>query len=522
MRPALVLALGAILLSTGCAPAGDSSRTAGRSAFDACADRDSAPALAGSRCARLKVPLRHTRADTDRGIGSSAGTGGGGNAAPHAAAPDSIEIFVRLFPADGERRGTVWMLAGGPQSGAMFYGLVDRLREAFPGFDLVVPDHRGTGRSTRICPEEEDVSSPGGSDLVGREFASCYEQMRSRPEYVRAFSLTNNARDVALLVERLGASGRRLLFGTSYGTRVALRILGATDAEFDGLILDSLVPLPTDSTWGVTRRAEVADAVGHALLARCDNDARCRRRLGGDALGRYKELLRRVEEGEVALPGSVPGGDLEVFLGRLLDFPASRRWIPSVIETLATGDSSTAMAAVDSARAAFRDAVDPVRGYPAAGLSIPFANTVLNSEVNLRPELSAEQLDRETRGLEFSHPLPRQLLAGRRAELPLYDPDPRRGSAPDRIPPTLVLQGTLDAKTHYQGARRHAEALHGAGRIELVSVRDAPHYLLMNAPGCFVRHVRPFAVEGTLSSGWCEDPRSRLDFSPGDPGAGGI
>ena len=86
-------------------------------------------------------------------------------------------MFLRKFPAPrpAASRGTVWLVAGGPgESGASLYPMLPTLRRAFPGFDLVIPDHRGTGYSTRLCPQEEAVDSPGGMALAGAEWATFF------------------------------------------------------------------------------------------------------------------------------------------------------------------------------------------------------------------------------------------------------------------------------------------------------------------------------------------------------------
>lgn len=473
-RRAVFLTAAALLVVT-CRPSPPASEdSAGASTLDACPDADSAPALAGTRCATLAVPLRYGEAQRDR-----------------SASGDSVEIFVRKFPAEGEARGTVWLVAGGPQSGAMFYPFMETVREAFPGLDVLVPDHRGTGLSTRICPEEEAVDSPGGASLVGREWASCYRYMRSRPERVRAFSVTHNARDVGELMERIGGDGPRYLFGTSYGTLVALRFLQAEMAELDGVVLGSAMPLVSDSTWAETRKARVTDAAGHRLLARCDADAGCRKLLGGDALERYRSVLDAVEDRELALPEALPGGDLKAFMGRLLNFPDAREWIPGLVASLSEGDTTALAAAVRALQER-----GPVVDFPAASLSVPMANTVFASERVLRSDLDAGRLERAFADLEFVDRLPYQLAAGVEADLPTYEPDGHHGTLPDTVPPTLALHGTLDKRTPFGGARTLASALDEVGPVGLVGVRDAPHYLVAYAPECFTRHVRAFVTGG--------------------------
>lgn len=115
----------------------------------ACADADSSPALKGSLCVTPHVPLRH-----------------------ESPADGSLKLFVRWFPAETvERRGEVWLLAGGPgESGASLYPVVATFRRAFPGYDLVIPDHRGVGRSERICPVQEAADSADGVALAGDEW----------------------------------------------------------------------------------------------------------------------------------------------------------------------------------------------------------------------------------------------------------------------------------------------------------------------------------------------------------------
>jgi hypothetical protein len=138
----VLLAVGGLCVSASAqphsAPITTSSGTA-RLGFIPCADADAKPALAGSLCARTTAPLD-----------AQAPSGG------------RIELFVRLFPATTHAVGQLWLVAGGPgESGASFYPLLARLRAAAPGYDLVIPDHRGTGFSTRLCPAEEAPASPG-------------------------------------------------------------------------------------------------------------------------------------------------------------------------------------------------------------------------------------------------------------------------------------------------------------------------------------------------------------------------
>ena len=80
-----------------------------------------------------------------------------------AAAPNgpTIDVFVKRYrPAGGKSLRALWMLQGGPGgSGYPFEGISESIATKFPDVDFYIPDHRGTGRSTRLgCPTQEAES----------------------------------------------------------------------------------------------------------------------------------------------------------------------------------------------------------------------------------------------------------------------------------------------------------------------------------------------------------------------------
>lgn len=173
--------------------------------FTACADPAPQTPLAGSECLVTQVPLRHAAAD--------AGT---------------IELFVRRAPVPDhtKRRGEVWLIAGGPgEAGASLSPLIRTYQRAFPGYDLIIPDHRGTGRSTRLCPEQEAPQSADGVGLAGAEWGPCIGGSYANLQRTQAFSITEAAQDLAVLIRQQRRQGEVLLYGVSYGTQLALRAL---------------------------------------------------------------------------------------------------------------------------------------------------------------------------------------------------------------------------------------------------------------------------------------------------------
>ncbi|WP_339873428.1 alpha/beta fold hydrolase [uncultured Brevundimonas sp.] len=426
--------------------------------FVPCADADSHPALAGSLCALTRAPLSYTAADAGE-----------------------VELFVRQFPAEGRRLGQVWLIAGGPgESGAGFYALIDRFHSSFPGHDLMVPDHRGTGRSSRICPEDEAEASPGGRDLAGAEWGTCFGLLESRAAWPQAFTITNAAHDLSGLMAQHDGGGKTFLYGVSYGTQLVLRtMVVAPPARLDGIVLDSLVPPEGDDQWDLSRRSQVVDAVGLQMLARCDADATCRARLGGSA-----EAAMRAVVDDPALAALFPGEQPKLFFGSLLDSPDARALIPTVIVGVRAGDTGPLEAAqgrIEAQAAAF--------AAVGATSSIPLVAVISASENNARPDLTRATVAAEASDLLFTSSLPGQLVGGAGYA---YPRDAAYGTSPSRLPPVLILQGDLDPKTPLAGARAHADRFRSAGPVRLVTVEDAPHFILLTAPDCAVREMRAF------------------------------
>jgi pimeloyl-ACP methyl ester carboxylesterase len=435
--------------------------------FSPCADADSQPALKGSVCAVEPVP------------GDPSGLSG--------AAGGSVSLFVRKFPALGASRGRVWLIAGGPgESGASFYGLVPKLRQTFPGFDLVMPDHRGTGFSTRMCPDEEAPGSPGGGALAGAEWGTCFGRLNADPASARRFSVTNAAHDLKLLLERAPRKGKTYVYGVSYGTQLVLRTVALGAAHIDGLILDSLVPLQDDAKADLSRRSLVANAVGLQILATCDASRRCSARMGETVEAIYQRVLARAEKDPQVL-ASVPGGNVKRVFGSLLDVPGAAWQIPYLIKELDEGKADhmkTVLAGVDRQMAT-------LGSFPQSPPSMPLVIVISGSENNLQPGRTMDEVRKEEAGLLFSSSLPGHLVG---AAVPLYARDAWFARLPERLPPTLVIHGDHDGKTPYDAAQRHIAALRKAGPVQLHTAEGGGHFVLWSDAGCAHAEVTRFVL----------------------------
>jgi len=427
----------------------------------ACED-DASPPLRGSHCATVDVPLRHSEPSGEH-----------------------LSLFVRRIPAGSDlpKRGEVWLISGGPgESGASLYPLIQTYQRAFPGFDLVIPDHRGTGRSSRICPVQESPESPGGTGLADAEWGPCIGTMYADLQRTSAFSITEAAQDLGVLMPSADRRGQVLLYGVSYGTQLALRALQVTDLGIDGLVLDGLVPPETTETWDLSRRTALVDQVG-------------RQSMDEASLQQYQALLAVKE---AAWQKNVPSGDLRRFFAALLSFPALRDRMPDIVQDLSEGDSRSLVTTVKDWHAALGALGQGGNNQPA----LPLVMLIAASENNARPELSLDTVNEEAKDALFVSPIPSLLVSG---SVPRYPRDAWFGKTPDTLQRTLILQGTLDPNTAYAGAKEHAVLLGRSGPVTFHTVDRGAHLLPLVAPHCFVAAVGSF-IAGEAVSEHCAEP----------------
>lgn len=418
-------------------------------AFGPCADADDAPELSGSLCAVISAPLDYS--------GEIEGT---------------VDLFVRQFPAAGVSRGQVWMVAGGPgESGAGFYPFLDTLRLAFPDMDLIAPDHRGTGYSSKLCPDQEGSDSENGIALSGSEWEPCIGALYQNTGRAHAFTITNAARDLSGLIAAYRSRGEAYVYAVSYGTQLVLRMMQVAAPRIDGLMLDGLVPPETAPQWDLSRRTAVVDRVGRELLTT-------------DQAVAYERLLAAVPD-QPAWLATVPGGDLKRFMGALLNFPDLRAHVSGIIEELTHGETTILRSTASNLEAAMAG----MSQFPQSPPSLPLVMLISGSENNERRDLTAETVAEEAAAALFTSPLPGFLAAN---PMPLYERDAAFGQPPPRLPRTLVMHGTHDPNTPYEGATAHVEMFRQAGDVHLTTVEGGAHLLAFVAPDCFIRSTRAF------------------------------
>jgi pimeloyl-ACP methyl ester carboxylesterase len=169
----------------------------------------------GFECASVPVPLERS--------GAVSGT---------------LSLSVeRKRAGDAPSRDAVVALAGGPGQAALPLSefIAQAIAPALSSRDLLVFDQRGTGASDPLsCPALEIFSTQSASQL----FEDCASEIGPARG---AFTTEESVQDIEALREA-GGYEKLVLYGTSYGTKVALDYAEAYPEHVEALVLDSVVP----------------------------------------------------------------------------------------------------------------------------------------------------------------------------------------------------------------------------------------------------------------------------------------
>jgi pimeloyl-ACP methyl ester carboxylesterase len=480
------LALPALLLSLACTAPVDTSDTSDTSDTDTgqallpdplewqpCLDVIGKEAKPGEECALMAVPLRR---DVEGSV--------------------EIEVVVRRVLAQGESRGQVWFLGGGPGLSTRAYTTqVGQLADIAPDLDVYSMGHRGTLASTQLwCSQStaeacaEGLQSDWGDDAVG-------------------FNSVEAALDVIQVIERQGPpQGEVLLHGLSYGGWWANRILQQAPGLVTGVVWDS----SSDATPNQDTNVWMArgDLAMQRMLDDCATDPNCRAHLGDDPYG-----------ATLAIYDDACGVDRETVQNALywaMVYPDLRAMVPGVIARLGRcedGDRQAYDALVD----ATGDYFDSVRNAPRDWTQVLF-NLIRASEMEMGASTEDEVQWVIDNTVGFAGPTARNDRVY--FELfNLYDID---SDWAQEMPPFLCLNGDYDYRTPYTTCQGLGERFPGA-EYQVVELHNASHSMLntgRQAPEivtCASDLMAQFySAPGVAVDTACVDALPPMDFSDDD------
>ncbi len=404
---------------------------------------------------------------------------------PSGATPGTITLAMRRHRAPvGEPREAVIALAGGPGQAAIPFSeqFAHLLGPIAATRDLIVFDQRGIGLSHPLSCHRFELEADGPA---GRQLAECAAQIGpTRGDYT-----TNQTVADIEAIRQAGGYEKLVLYGTSYGTKVAERYAQTYPDHVSALVLDSVVPPNGPEPLNLPTFAAIPRVLGelcaHGACAHITRHpvgdvAKLVRRIGGGAIsGRWIDAEGRSHTLRVSaneLLTVLIAGDLE---------PVLRAEFPAAVRSAASGDGAPFARLL---RDAFERGGGAEEESPSESFDAPLYFTT-SCEEELFPWRRASSPSRrlsEARavivGLPANRfaPFLRSNVLGisdipECASWPYTSPAPGSVQAPLPSVPTLILSGAEDLRTPTANAREVAARIPGS---HLLVVAEVGHSVL--------------------------------------------
>jgi len=438
------------------------------------------------------------------------------------AAPDGpgLGVTVRRYRQPGAKIA-VWLLQGGPGiNGSAMASIGLKLRDEGLNADLFVPDHRGTGASTRLsCSVEKGKRASPYVGMTATDWAACISELESTwGAGLAGFSTHEAAADIGALIAATSGDYEAIrIVGVSYGTYLAHRYLTMFPQQPDAVVLDSLcISAGCDfATWDRDH-----DAIARDVLKRCAQDAFCRKKLGPDPVGTVTKLAAKMQTGHCKAAQSF-GLDAAMTRRLFAAFLADSELVallPLVAYKLDRCSKADvqALKPLEYILSQFPpDDLDPIFSNPQDAIAL-HRNIVL-SELLRGPLLDPAEARAGLKGLIASPALTPGIyrLA---AQWPRYDVDPRADLRATTSARMLLLQGDLDPRTTAADAVAFRPLIGGAGGPGLIVFPDVGHSVMtraltkLNRSCALAAAARWLSDPGEELPGTCLDDLDRIDF----------
>lgn len=386
--------------------------------------------------------------------------------------------YVR-FPANGEAPGSpIVYLAGGPGGS----GIATAKWRRFPLFmamrefgDVIALDQRGTGESNDLpncrSPIEIDPAKP----MPDQDYIAAYQEAlrwcvadwQSNAIDLAGYTTSQSVRDLDALRLQLGAEALTL-WGTSYGSHLALAAIKQLEGRIDRAVLSSVEGLNQ-----TIKRPARTDAYFARLQETIDADPELRSRFP-DIIALLRRVHTKLQDEPISVALELRDGQkasvsiqprmLRQYSSGMISDPQNALRILSVYEALDRGDTGPAIALMSR--------------WHRADNAISFR--LMSTMMDVASGITADRRSMIEKEAETA--LLRTYL---NFTLNLLDvvPEVDLGDAFRQRPvsdtPILVLSGTLDGRTYIES---QIEATSGFSNRHAVKVANAGHNLFMASP----------------------------------------
>jgi pimeloyl-ACP methyl ester carboxylesterase len=409
---------------------------------------------------------------------------------PSGASAGTITLAIRRHRAAvGEEKSAVIALAGGPGQAALPFAeqFTSELGPIVATRDLIVFDQRGIGLSHPLSCHRFESTSP--SSAFGPGIAECAAQMGPMRSF---FTTADSVADIEA-IRVAGGYEKLVLYGTSYGTKLAEEYAQDYPSHVEALVLDSVVPPngpdPLNRATFASIPRILTQLCAHRACAHITRNptadlANLVRRLGnGVKHGRWIDghgHSHRIAISSEALLEALLAGDLE---------PTLRSEVPAAVRAAAHGDMA-ALARLLERGGSNSEEDEPESPDESFNTPLYYATTC---EESLFPWSRAaapkQRLAEATAAIDALGPRAFAPFTESSAlELsdmpacafwPFTTPAPLTRDAPFPSVPTLILSGTEDLRTPTANAREVAAEIPGS---KLLVVPNVGHSVLGDDP----------------------------------------
>ncbi len=421
---------------------------------------------------------------------------------PSGAMDGTIALAMRRHRAPlGEAKDAVIALAGGPGQSAIpflsdFGQILGKLADTR---DTIAFDQRGTGLSHPLsCPAFEHLTGGGSPGAV----AICAGQIGPTRSL---YTTTQTVADIEA-IRVAGGYEKLVLYGTSYGTKVAERYAQTYPSHVEALVLDSVVPPAGPEPFDLTTFA----AVGRVLRQLC-GDRACAH-ITSSPVGDLARLVRRIGGGRIAgraIGDRGKGYPVEIssngLIGTLIEGdldPLLRSEFPAAVRSAVRGDTAALARLLSRA-----DAGEASEEGLSEGFDSPLYFATVCNETDFPWNRGASPKRRMREAVAALKKQPAKAFAPFTAAnaLDLSDvpacaqwpytggsPEAGAGTMPDV--PTLILSGADDLRTPTANARQVAAQIPDA---QLLVVPNTGHSVLGSDPTSCSERALQALFEGT-------------------------
>jgi pimeloyl-ACP methyl ester carboxylesterase len=451
--------LAGVIVTVGVCIAASAAQAQAQIAFAPCGDSND------FACGHLTVPLDPS--------GHTAGT---------------LTLAIRRHRAPvGEAKTAIIALAGGPGQAAIPFAeqFAQLLGPIASTRDLIVFDQRGIGLSHPLSCHRFEINS---SASPGRAIAECAAQIGP----TRSFYATADSVADIEAIRVAGGYEKLVLYGTSYGTKVAEEYAQAYPTHVEALVLDSVVPPngpdPLDqATFAAVPRILRQLCTAHACAQITPNPV-------ADLTRLVRRMTRGVLRGRV-IDGRGIAHTLQITSDDLLAIliagdlePTLRSEVPAAIRSAADGD--TASLARLQARAEGGEESEAESPSESFDNPLYFATSCEDEQFpwsrSANPQERLAQAKAAIAALRASAIAPfTQANVLDLSDMPacafwpFTTPAPAAENAPFPSVPTLILSGADDLRTPTANAREVAAQIPGS---HLLVVPNTGHSVLGSDP----------------------------------------